>query len=164
MINALCVSLATTAGTPTLSLSPGTYRAEELTEVQASETAGSTNVDYDTGISWDHYLWGLSATQGGPISTVTLAKIRELWGIIERCEKHARYPHAAVTQDGTFFMTWDRGRHHFEIEVDNSGTYGWFYMDRESPDRGGEEDLYLGAYSPKMIGFLQRAIGEEKWT
>jgi hypothetical protein len=39
-------------------------------------------------------------------------------------------PSAGPTPDHTFLMVWDRGKHHFEIEVLASGDYEWMYRDR----------------------------------
>ena len=57
-------------------------------------------------------------------------------------------------------MTWDRGRHHFEIEVLSGGTYDWFYMDRDSEERAGEEAMPLGICTPEMLSHLQRTLGK----
>ncbi|HSS77473.1 MAG TPA: hypothetical protein VLV54_12100 [Thermoanaerobaculia bacterium] len=55
-------------------------------------------------------------------------------------------------------MSWDNGRHHFEIEVTAVGTLDWFYMDRDSDARNGEEDQPLGAISPGLISQLRRTL------
>lgn len=157
----LWVSLMT-AGSSSLSLRTG-VKADEGTGLDAFQTAGSSMAFEDTR-PWENYLGVLSAAQGGPIPPFRLKQIRDLWGVVERCDRHARYPHATVTPDGGFVMSWDKGRHHFEIEVDNSGTYGWFYMDRESSNRAGEEEIPLGSYSPGMLASLRRAVGEERWS
>jgi hypothetical protein len=154
----LLASLVTAAGGSSLLLQAGNRY-----EIRTSQTAGSS-MECEASHDWDHYLLTLSEVRGGPISTHRLARIRELWGVIERFDKQARYPFAAVTSSGGLVLAWDNGRHHFEIEAGNTGLYGWFYMDRESKERAGEEELYLGAYSPKMFDFLRKTIGGEKWS
>ena len=57
-------------------------------------------------------------------------------------------------------MTWDRGGHHFEIEVLSDDTYDWFYMDRRSEGRAGAEAVPLGCYGSEMISYLRRTLGE----
>lgn len=37
-------------------------------------------------------------------------------------------------------MTWDNGSHHFEVEVLPDGRYDWFYLNRDSGERLGEDD------------------------
>jgi hypothetical protein len=61
-------------------------------------------------------------------------------------------------ENGGFAMSWDKGRHHFEIEVTPDGTFDWFYMDRGSDARSGEEDQSLGTLSPGLISQLRRTL------
>lgn len=42
----------------------------------------------------------------------------------------APMPDAGVCPDGPVLLTWDKGRHHFEIEVPTDGPLEYFYMDR----------------------------------
>lgn len=53
-------------------------------------------------------------------------------------------------------MSWDRGSHHFEIEVFRDGRYDWFYLNRDSGERVGEENHPLGTCSPEMISRLRQ--------
>lgn len=55
-------------------------------------------------------------------------------------------------------MVWDRGDHHFEIELLPDGIYDWFYMNRSSATRGGEEEQPLGVCSPEMIRLLDLTL------
>jgi hypothetical protein len=87
-----------------------------------------------------------------------LKQIRDLWGVLERSVGNVPYPYAILADDASFTMTWDKGSHHFEIEVSPEGRYGWFYMDRNSADRAGEEDALLGLFAPEMFSYLQRTI------
>jgi hypothetical protein len=107
-----------------------------------------------SGPGWESYLQGLVAPRG-PLSPFFVKQILDLWGQLERALGALQPPHAAVTADLGFSMSWDRGRHHFEVEIDPGSTYGWFYMDRASEHRTGEEDRPLGRYSPEMISSLQ---------
>ena len=74
--------------------------------------------------SWDQFLRGLSSP--------TARQARELWQTLERSGEQIPPPYAVATEGGGISMTWDRGRHHFEIEVLSDGIYDWFYMDRNS--------------------------------
>lgn len=107
---------------------------------------------------WEIYVKGLTAPHG-PLSPFLVKQILGLWESLERSLGALDPPHATVTPDEGFAMSWDRGRHHFEIEVDPTSTYGWFYMDRASDIRTGEEDRPFGLYSPEMISCLRRTVG-----
>ena len=65
---------------------------------------------------------------------------------------------ATSDQTGEFSMTWDRGRHHFEIDVNEAGAYDWFYMDRDSDFRAGEEAIPVGSLSSHLIPYLLRTV------
>jgi hypothetical protein len=137
---------------------------EEKKSLLSGKTVGGGALQIGAHRSWQSYLRGLSATQGGPLTPFRVRQIREFWEVIERSGGGAGHPHAMATEEGGFSMTWDKGRHHFEIEVNADGTYGWFYMDRDSDLREGEEDLYLGSYSPAMFSYLRRTLSEEQWS
>lgn len=109
--------------------------------------------------SWDRFLQGLAAPEGG-LAPARARQVRELWQTLERIGEGVPPPYAAATEAGGLSMTWDRGRHHFEIEVLPDGTYDWFYMDRHSEDRAGAEALPLGLYGPEMFSYLRRTLGE----
>jgi hypothetical protein len=105
---------------------------------------------------WETYLKGLVAPRG-PLSPFLVKQIFDLWESLESSLGNLEPPHATVTPEQGFAMSWDRGRHHFEVEIDPASTYGWFYMDRGSEVRTGEEDRPLGLCSPEMISCLRRA-------
>jgi len=115
-------------------------------------------VSHGSRSGWEAFLQSLAAPRG-PLSPFLIKQILDLWGTLERSLGHLDPPHAAVTPELGLSMSWDRGRHHFEVEVEATNTYGWFYMDRGSDLRTGEEDRLLGAYSPEMLSFLRRTIG-----
>jgi hypothetical protein len=109
--------------------------------------------------NWHSFLMSL-ASPHGRLSPVRARQVQDLWDEIARLA--VRTPYAAVTEDGGVSMTWDRGRHHFEIEVLPDGNYDWFYMDRESNARSGEEGVRLGIYSPELVSRL-RITAEGTW-
>ena len=106
--------------------------------------------DGDT--SWNRFLRSLTTPQG----------VIELWQALERFGGDVPPPYSAATESGGLSMTWDRGRHHFEIEVLTNGTYDWFYMDRDSQARAGAEARPLGSYGPEMFSYLRRTL-EGTW-
>ena len=106
---------------------------------------------------WESFVQGL-AQPYGPLTPGCAKQIQDLWSTIERGAERVSPPRAAVTPGGGLSMAWDQGRHHFEIEVTSDGQYDWFYMDRESELRAGEEDLRLGFFSPEMFTYLRRTL------
>ena len=112
--------------------------------------------DVDDRPLWEGYLRRLAVPEG-PLSIERADQIRALWaGLAKRVGPRLKPPHAGPLENDGFAMSWDNGRHHFEIEVSADGTFGWFYMDRESDVRQGEEDRPLGTISPGMISQLRR--------
>jgi hypothetical protein len=120
--------------------------------------------------AWDGYLQGLTAPRG-PLSPFLVKQVLDLWESLDRSLRLAGRPldppHATVTPAQGLALSWDRGRHHFEIEIDPDSTYGWFYMDRASDLRSGEEHRALGLSAPdrtdpsesEMISCLRRTVG-----
>ena len=118
----------------------------------------ATPEDTDERSLWESYLRRL-AKPLGPLSTERAEQIRTLWKALDKqVGPTLRPPHAGPLEDDGFAMSWDNGRHHFEIEVTPDGTYGWFYMDRDSDSRHGGEDQPLGSVSPGMISQLRRTL------
>jgi hypothetical protein len=106
---------------------------------------------------WESYLRDLAIPRG-PLSAFFVKQIQDAWSHIERSVAGVAPPHATITPDQGFAMAWDRGRHHFEVEIEPGSRYGWFYMDRASDLRAGEEGRTLGLYAPEMISFLRRTV------
>lgn len=108
--------------------------------------------------AWDEYLRGLAAPKG-PLDPFQAARVRKLWEALrQRMGQSLLPPYGAPLESGSFAMVWDHGEHHFEIELLPDGTYDWFYMDRSSTARGGEEQQPLGVYSPEMIRLLDLTL------
>ncbi len=118
----------------------------------------ATPEDTDERSLWEGYLRRL-AKPVGPLSTERAEQIRALWAALDKkVGPTLRPPHAGPLEGDGFAMSWDNGRHHFEIEVAPDGTYGWFYMDRDSDSRHGEEDQPLGTVSPGLISHLRHTL------
>jgi hypothetical protein len=106
--------------------------------------------------AWGQYLSGL-AEPWGPLAAGCVQEIERLWECLRRqVPDRLGLPHAMATESGDLVMTWDRGSHHFEIEVFHDGRYDWFYLDRDSGERVGEEDHPLGTCSFEMISRLRK--------
>ena len=50
-------------------------------------------------------------------------------------------PQGALTEEGSYQLVWDHGRHHLLAEILPNGRYDWFYRDRETGRLAGEEGL-----------------------
>lgn len=108
--------------------------------------------------SWDSYRLRLAAPIG-PLEPSHVFLIDAMWKSLKAMIPSLPGPEAAPSEDGRIFgMTWDRGNHHFEIEVLPSGKYEWFYMDFSSAIREGEEDAYVGTYSSQMASRLLQTL------
>lgn len=109
-------------------------------------------------MAWDEYLRGLAAPKGS-LDPFHAARARKLWETLrQRIGPSLPPPYASPLESGSFAMVWDRGDHHFEIELLPDGTYDWFYMDRSCALRGGEEQQSLGVCSPEMIRLLDLTL------
>jgi hypothetical protein len=112
----------------------------------------------ESGHDWERFLRNLAAPHGA-LSPQTVRQVLDLWQAIEQAGGDVPPPFAAATEAGGLSMTWDRGRHHFEVEVLSHGAYDWFYMDRDSDERAGAEDMVPGSCTPEMLSYLWRALG-----
>ena len=130
--------------------------------IKVRRTSGSAAVR-GADRTWMSYLRGLSTSQGGPLPPYNVSRIKDFWKSVERVAR-GRHPHATVTENGSFSMSWDKGRHHFEFDVEPAGTYAWFYMDRQSEERQGAEGIPLGSFAPEVFALLRKTLGEEKWS
>jgi lipoprotein-releasing system ATP-binding protein len=132
--------------------------AQRCSRIQRLEGGALHQGNADDRSQWEGYLRGLPLPEG-PLTAERAEQIRALWAVLERrVGPLLRPPSAGPLENGGFAMSWDNGRHHFEIEVSPSSTYSWFYMDRDSDLRSGEEDQSLGTVSPGMISDLHRTV------
>lgn len=107
---------------------------------------------------WERYLHDLTEPSG-PLSHQRVRQIETLWEHLQRrVAEHLPLPHAMASETGEFVMTWDRGPHHFEIEMLPNGSYDWFYLDRTSGERLGEDEHPLGTFSTEMVSRLRRTV------
>lgn len=126
--------------------------------LSARQSVGLATPEANARSDWDVYLRRLAAPEG-PLSLERAEQIRGFWAALERrVGPQLKPPSAGPLENDGFAMSWDNGTHHFEIEVSPSGTYDWFYMDRDSDLRSGEEDQPLGTVSPGMISDLRRTV------
>jgi hypothetical protein len=67
-------------------------------------------------------------------------------------------PAACTGPDGEMFYSWDRGRHHFEMEVIPGQPVELFYRNRETGEFWGEDWNLEEAFSPEAVQMLKLFI------
>lgn len=146
------VFIATTAAQPaTADRLSGRSEVSRSKAVTARPSSGGVMHQAPT---WDTYRLGLAAPFG-PLDHYHAFLVDTMWKSLKKKAPLLPNPEAAPSEDGRVFgMTWDRGDHHFEIEIFPSGKYEWFYMDFSSAVREGEDDVQVGIYSREMLSCL----------
>jgi hypothetical protein len=109
--------------------------------------------------SWEEYRRFL-AVGSSPLERTRSAQLETMWESIIKDIAFAPAPQAALAEDGTLVLSWDRGSHHLEIEMIADGLFEWFYMDVASSFRDSEEGLPIGTVSPAMRNSLARTFGQ----
>jgi len=98
---------------------------------------------------WERYLREMQVR--GRLSRIVTKAARALWSFFLEREPAIDVPHAGPTEDGGLLMVWDKGRHHFELEIAPSGRYDWFYRDRDTDKYEGQPDCAVGDYSKELL-------------
>lgn len=131
-----------------------------LMSVQTTSEPPSFNVHnvVDERFQWTRYLSQMTAR--GKLSRAVTEAALALWGFMQLHVPGIEVPHAGPTQDGGLLMVWDKGRHHFELEVSPSGRYDWFYRDRQTDNYWGAEDRTVGDYSQELKTFISQVWPE----
>ena len=106
----------------------------------------------DLSQAWPGYL--LSLLINGPLMADQAIRAMSLWETLRTAAPSLATPHAAALDDGTFSMAWDKGSHHFEVELHAGGLFDWFYLDKATDAFFGEEELPIGYTSQQMIDLL----------
>jgi hypothetical protein len=95
-----------------------------------------------------HLAW-LDEVSSGPDASITsgvAAVARAAWeSVCEASAGRMPVPAACTGPDGELFSSWDRARHHLEVEVLPDAPAEWFYRDR---DRVGPGSTWLEEWSP----------------
>lgn len=104
---------------------------------------------------WKHvkYLVEVSTKGDTPlISRQTASRAKEAWmAILEATDYRMPVPAACTGPGGEMFYSWDRGRHHLELEIIPGGPAEFFYRDRETEDLWGEDYEVGTTLAPPMI-------------
>lgn len=93
---------------------------------------------------WEDYLRRLP--QSDEVRPGVVKSVLEFWSRF-RTAQIPQPPHATPTDNGGFILSWDRGKHHFEVEFLPTGeTVEWFYRDRETEKFEGDEGSLQTAF------------------
>jgi hypothetical protein len=75
-----------------------------------------------------------------PITPETALVARRAWrAILEASRFRMPVPAACTGPDGQMFYSWDRDRHHLELEITADRPSEFFYRDRETDELWGED-------------------------
>lgn len=117
-----------------------------------SEVSGTQDLNRE----WLAYIHNLSRETGLPRVFEDL--VIEFWDqLTEKTHRVVPIPVAGPTPQDSFMLSWNRGRHHFEVEVFSEGRFEWFYRDRKTDQFEGAEGI-----SPEAVvaarNYLQRLV------
>ena len=97
------------------------------------------------------YLARVSTGERTPITPETAELARNAWFQIWKASgSRISVPAACTGPDGEMFYSWDRGRHHLELEIIPGEPAEFFYRDRETEDYLGV-DYTVGQPLPSGI-------------
>lgn len=87
------------------------------------------------------YLQTVSTRGSTPlIAPATAEQARRAWWLISEATGFALpIPAACTGPDGEMFYSWDRGKHHLELEIVPGRSAEFFYRDRETEALWGED-------------------------
>lgn len=94
-------------------------------------------------------------TDGGVVPAGVAAAARAVWEGVRRAVPGTPVPAASAFRGGPVHYTWDRGRHHLEMEFLSEGTREWFYRDRESESLAGDEDCSSTELPADLVVYLR---------
>ncbi len=102
------------------------------------------------------YLNRVSAGERPSITLETAAKAMKAWNAIWIASGGLMpIPAACTGPDGEMFYSWDRGRHHLELEIIPGQHAEFFYRDRETEQLWGEDYNIGEPLSAEAIQKLQ---------
>jgi hypothetical protein len=97
--------------------------------------------------------------RAGAINENTLSLAQKAWdGLRGIVAGNLLVPTAGTGPDGQVLYTWDRGEHHFELEVFPDGIGEFFYMNRKT-DATWEADYSVDEMIPEGVKNKLRIFG-----
>jgi hypothetical protein len=107
---------------------------------------------------WLAYLRSLPDKR--TVSFVVANNAERIWRYLRPLANNIAIPDAAVTEGGGLFMSWDRGKHHLEIELLPNGRYEWFYRNRSTDAFAGEYNYPATTVLPPALLAQFRLVAE----
>ncbi len=97
------------------------------------------------------YLKRVSKGERALITPETAYRAMKAWNTLWMASGHSMAAPAACTgPDGEMFYSWDRGKHHLELEIIPGEPAEFFYRDRETEQFWGE-DYNIGDGLPAAV-------------
>lgn len=110
------------------------------TKKQAAPNAAPTAEALAMHAEHSEFLDRMSRGEEAPISRLTAMRAQVAWQEIWKATGYAiNIPAACAGPDGKMFYSWDRGRHHLELEIFPGAVAEFFYRDRETGTLWGED-------------------------
>jgi hypothetical protein len=101
-----------------------------------------------------HLAW-LDEVSSGPDASITSGVAAVACAALELVHEASAgrmpVPAACTGPDGELFSSWDRGRHHLEVEILPDGPAEWFYRDREEVAASWLEEWTPGSPLPAAV-------------
>lgn len=123
-----------------ISVSMGAKEARSSLKNLATKASATT----EPRKAWNDYIHSLSRESQLP--RIFEDQVVDFWNrLADTTDWTVPIPHAGPTLQNSFILSWNRGRHHFEVEVFDDERFEWFYRDRETDDCEGDEGACFGA-------------------
>jgi hypothetical protein len=101
------------------------------------------------------FLDRVTKGESPPITIETAELARSAWQLIwQESGYRMPVPAACTGPDGEMFYSWDRGRHHLELEIIPGQPAEFFYRDRETGEFWGEEYTIHDPLPSKILARL----------
>jgi hypothetical protein len=102
------------------------------------------------------FLKQVSTGERPPITAETAFLASKAWQLIWKASDYKMpVPAACTGPDGRMFYSWDRGRHHLELEIIPGQPAEFFYRDRETEQLWGEDYRIGDTLSSEAIAKLR---------
>jgi hypothetical protein len=97
-----------------------------------------------------HYYLEAAIRTGSLEATTASAAMKSWKALSTASDKKLPVPDASVGPDGQLMYTWDRGGHHFELEIFPDGSGEFFYFNRHTNEMWGY-DYVAGDVVPEKV-------------
>jgi len=97
------------------------------------------------------YLRRVSTGERALVTPDTAGRAMRAWKVLWTASDYSMvFPASCTGPDGEIFYSWDRGKHHLELEIIPDGPAEFFYRDRET-ERFWGEDYTIGNRLPAAV-------------